>query len=135
MIGLVANLPRGTPFFSFSILIRSNSVIRAHSSAKSLQACSCSVPLTSGSHRGCSGDRVTKVTPKIVSGRVVNAPMLADAPSTSPTTGNSMWAPCERPIQFRCIALTFSGNSIWSNSSNNSSAYSVIRKNHCAISF
>ena len=122
--------PRNTPFFSFSMLMRSNSDMRAHSSRSSRQSASHSVPAHSSSHSECSGERVTKVTPKMVSGRVVKAPITA----LDPATGKSMCAPWERPIQLRCIALTFSGKAMLSISSSNSSEYSVMRTNHCSMS-
>ena len=128
--GLTAWRPRKTPFFSFSMLIRSNSDMRTHSSRSSRQSASHSVPAHSSSHRGCSGERVTNVTPKMVSGLVVNVPMLA----SEPTTGKSMCVPWERPIQLRCIALTFSGKEMLSSSSSSSSEYSVMCRNHCIMS-
>ena len=73
---------------------------------------------------------MTKVAPKIVSGLVVNAP-INDSESA---TGKSMCAPCERPIQFLCIVLTFSGKEMLSSSSSSSSEYSVILTNHWAMS-
>ena len=62
----------------------------------------------------------------MVSGLVVNTPITDDESAT----GNSIWAPFERPIQFRCMAFTFSGKEILSSSSSNSSEYSVIFTNH-----
>ena len=122
--------PRNTPFFSFKRLIRSNSESLAHSSLRSLQPASHSVPLHRSSHRGCSGESVRNVTPNIVSGRVVKQDISASDFSIL----NLISDPLERPIQFLCIAFTFSGNSTSSNESSNSSEYSVILRNHWAIS-
>ena len=108
----------------------SNSDIREHSSLRALHPSSHSLPEHNSSHKGCSGDKVRKVTPKMVSGLVVNAPITDEESAT----WKSIWAPLERPIQFLCIALTFSGNEIFSSSSSNSSEYSVILTNHCAMS-
>ncbi|CPW09794.1 Uncharacterised protein [Mycobacteroides abscessus] len=51
----------------------------------------------------------------------------------SPTPGapNNTDAPCERPIQLRCMVLTLSGQSSTSRSSINLSEYAVIRIIHC----
>ena len=49
-----------------------------------------------------------------------------------PCTVKITRAPSERPIQFRCIVSTFSGqDSSSAVSSSSASAYSVILKNHC----
>jgi hypothetical protein len=54
---------------------------------------------------GCSGASTKKVAPNSVSGRVVNTG------SSTPSSGsrNTTRAPCERPIQLRCIVSTRSG--------------------------
>ncbi len=113
------------------MLILSNSEIFAHSSFRFLHPPSHLVPAHNCSHNSCSGETVTNVTPKIVSGLVVKTPITESVPST----GKSIWAPFDLPIQFLCIVLTFSGNEILSSSSRSSSEYSVILRNHCAISF
>ena len=65
--------------------------------------------------------------PNNVSGLVVNT--LIDSSKSLIFKLNS--APCDLPIQFFCIALTFAGQSPISLSpSSNSSAYSEILKNH-----
>ena len=73
-----------------------------------------------------------KVTPNNVSGRVVNT-VIRSSPPISASKGNETSAPSERPIQFVCIAWIRSGQSIFEKSSS-SSAYLVIRKNHCSRS-
>jgi hypothetical protein len=70
-----------------------------------------------------------KVAPKRVSGRVVKTSISADSPATV-TTGKRTRAPSERPIQLRCMILTFSGQSTRSRSSASRSAYAVIRIIH-----
>ena len=60
-----------------------------------------------------------------MSGRVVKT-SIASSPDLKVTR-----APCERPIQFRCMDLTFSGQSSRSRSSTRRSAYAVIRIIHC----
>ena len=114
--GWIAKEPVGTPFFLPIFLIRSNSLIATTSSCSNFQSCSYSVPSTKLCANSCSGASVTKVTPKSVSGRVVNTLNLSSRPSTA----NSISAPSERPIQSCCSALTFSGKSIVSNPSSNS---------------
>src|SRR3954451_11997289 len=60
---------------------------------------------------------------------------VADAPSES-SSANSTIAPSLLPIQLRCIVRTFSGQpSSFSIPSSNSSAYFVVRTNHCSSSF
>ena len=81
------------------------------------------------SRSGYSGATTRKVAPIIVSGRVVKTLILR------PPTLKSISAPMERPIQFFCMVLILSGQSRASISSSNSSAYSVILKNHCFIFF
>ena len=67
----------------------------------------------------------------MVSMRVVKTSMRASLP----VTGNVTRAPSDRPIQLRCITTTFSGHSVSvSRPASSSSAYAVIRKNHCSSS-
>ena len=68
------------------------------------------------------------VAPCRVSGRVVKTVIGSSRPSTTKST----WAPLLRPIQLRCIAMTFDGQvpSSCFRSSSSRSAYSVIRKYH-----
>jgi hypothetical protein len=82
---------------------------------------------------GCSGATATKVTPMIVSARVVNTlrrPWSTRLPS-APVIAceNAKRTPSERPIQLLCIRRTRSGQPssrlTWSS---NSCAYSVMRK-------
>ena len=67
-----------------------------------------------------------KVAPNSVSGRVVKTSIDA----SWPTTGKDTRAPWLRPIQLRCMSLTFSGQSTRSRSSASRSAYAVIRIIH-----
>ncbi len=64
-----------------------------------------------------------------MSGLVVNTSISAAPPA--PSTANNTDAPCERPIQLRCMVLTFSGQSRTSRSSINRSEYAVMRIIHC----
>ncbi len=70
-----------------------------------------------------------KVAPHSVSGRVVNTSIGSPASVRKRTL-----APWLRPIQFVWSTFTGSGQSI-SEKSSSSSAYLVIRKNHCSRSF
>ena len=54
--------------------------------------------------------------------------------SGRPSTARSNSAPSERPIQLRCMVLTRSGHSRSSRAARSSSAYAVMRKNHCSRS-
>ena len=80
---------------------------------------------TSASTSSCSGASTMYVAPKTVSGRVVNTRI---GPAS---VGKSMCAPVDRPIQLRCMALTFSGQSSVSRSSSSRSPYAVMRIIHC----
>ncbi len=59
-----------------------------------------------------------------MSGRVVKTRI---GPASLP---KSTWAPRDRPIQLRCMVLTFSGQSSRSRSSSSRSPYAVIRIIH-----
>ena len=85
---------------------------------------------TNDSSLGYSGATTKNVAPSIVSGRVVKTLILRLF-----VIIKSISAPTERPIQFFCMVLIFSGHSRLSISSRSSSAYSVILKNHCFIFF
>ena len=54
--------------------------------------------------------------------------------SSPPSVRNATSAPSLRPIQLRCNLITASGQSSPEKSSS-SSAYAVMRKNHCSMSF
>ena len=62
---------------------------------------------------GCSTANTKNVTPQSVSGRVVNTSTLSPVSAIS----NSTPAPSERPIQFRCMVMTRSGQSTNSSTS------------------
>ncbi len=66
------------------------------------------------------------VAPNRVSGRVVKT----SRPASDRSTGNVTRAPWLRPIQLRCMSLTFSGQSTRSRSSARRSAYAVMRIIH-----
>ena len=70
--------------------------------------------------------------PKTVSARVVKT-VIPSPPSTGDSSAKRISAPSERPIQCRCIVRMRSGHSIDEKSSS-SSAYRVMRKNHCSRS-
>ena len=72
------------------------------------------------------------VTPKIVSGRVVNT-RISFSLTPGASSPNATSIPSERPIQFRCIVVTCWGHSIFEKSSS-SSAYAVVFRNHCSKS-
>ena len=69
------------------------------------------------------------VAPNNVSGRVVNTSM------SPASVWNNTDAPVDRPIQLRCMALTFSGQSSNSRSSSSRSEYAVMRIIHCRSRF
>src|SRR5260370_21816945 len=56
--------------------------------------------------------------------------------STTSATANFNFAPCDFPIQFRCIKMTRSGHPPSSSfkSSSSWSEYAVVFRNHCSIS-
>ena len=60
------------------------------------------------------------VAPNSVSGRVVKTSISTGAPSFAAAANNAD-APVERPIQLRCMVLTFSGQSSMSRSSSSRS--------------
>ena len=152
MSGLVANDPVKTPVLSFSSICRSTSLLRdaarryAVTAASGVPLAAASVPFhasgvpsgqppagTSSATKGCSGATTMKVAPNSVSGRVVKTSMTSSAPARDPAarvTGKRTDAPVERPIQLRCMILTFSGHSTRSRSSASRSAYAVIRIIH-----
>jgi hypothetical protein len=110
---------------SFSRVASSASVTppRLHSSMK---AASCGSLAAAAVAIGCSGATATKVTPRMVSARVVNTymrPSPISAPCASRIAcGNAKRTPVERPIQFSCISLTRSGQPRPSRSASSSSA-------------
>ena len=118
----------GTPVFSRSVSPRSSGVSRRERLTYSCTASSYSVPAARRKTSGCSGAMTKNVAPNSVSGRVVK--IWYSVPSSSHANVTS--APCERPIQLRCIVTTWWGQSIVSRSSSSRSAYSVMRKNHCS---
>src|SRR3989344_4750488 len=84
-----------------------------------------------------SAETATKVAPKSVSGRVVKTLTLC-VPSFCPgmpESGNSNFAPSERPIQFLCDSLIDSGQFNASKSERRRSAYSRIFKTHWRSGF
>ncbi len=72
------------------------------------------------------------VTPKMVSGRVVK---ISNASSGLPWISKRISAPSERPIQFLCVSLSDSDQSIRSSPSRRRCAYALTRRHHCHIFF
>ena len=79
----------------------------------------------------CSGANVIKLTPKMVSGRVVKTSITSSCPFTLKDTD----APTDFPIQLRCVSLRESVQSIVSKPCSKRSAYAEIRIDHCVIFF
>ena len=83
---------------------------------------------------GCSGARTMNVAPNSVSGRVVKTRSRSPPGwCSSGATSKSISAPSDRPIQFVCWMRMGSGQSMPVKSSS-SSAYVVVRRNHCSRS-
>ena len=82
---------------------------------------------------GCSAATAQKVTPMMVSARVVNTYILP-SPIGLPSApamacGNAKRTPWLLPIQLACIVRTRSGQpGMWSRQESSSSAYCVIRR-------
>ena len=127
---LPVNAPRLPSAAGSPSAMRSMSVSAAARVRNSSTATRCSA-VVSSSTSGCSGARTAYVMPKLVSGRVVNTRTVR---SGRPSTGRSNSAPSDRPIQLRCMVLARSGHSRPSRASRSSSAYWVMRKNHCSRS-
>jgi len=138
LTGFVAKLPVNTPVLSRLVSWRDTddlacaarwyaATASAGVAAPPVQAGrvpSGQAPVVSCATSGCSGARTMNVAPKSVSGRVVNT---VSGPAGEP---NSTRAPCERPIQLRCMLLIASVQSSVSRSSISRSAYAVIRISH-----
>ena len=120
--------PVKTPVLSGSSATRSISDLRA---VASIYACTSAVfsPVVTRDTSGCSGAKTINVAPKSVSGRVVNT--CSESPDSVLKTTS---APSLRPIQLTCARIVSSGQSRSLSPSINSSAYSVILKNHCVSS-
>ena len=95
------------PFFSIVAMSASITLPRLHSSMKAaqLRGCRCAACVASG----CSAATAQKVTPMIVSARVVNThslPSPIGLPShRAMSCGNAKRTPSLLPIQFACIDL------------------------------
>ena len=86
---------------------------------KAWTAASWGVPAVRVLSRGCSTASDMKLTPKMVSGRVVKMVIV----SSQPSTGKSQASPVLLPIQLRCMVTTFSGQPVsLSRSASSSSA-------------
>src|SRR3954468_12152735 len=71
----------------------------------------------------------------MVSILVVNTSIAAAAGSDGFSSANVTRAPSDLPIQLRCMVRTLSGHPLKRSApSSSSSAYCVIRKNHCSSS-
>jgi hypothetical protein len=125
--GLIACLPRKTPVFGRSADWRSMSVSLRTPVRYASSASRCSGVHTSAAS-GESAAMTKNVAPYSVSGRVVNTV----TGSSRPSMANSISAPSDLPIQFRCISSTRSGHvpASGSMSASSRSAYSVILKYH-----
>ena len=142
LAGLVAYAPRNTPvlaLFSWrsrsdfaAMVARYAATASAGVAAPNVQRVSTSAghcSATNASTNSCSGASTMYVAPNKVSGRVVNT-------SISPASvANSTAAPVDRPIQLRCMVLTFSGQSSSPRSSSRRSEYAVMRIIHCRSRF
>src|SRR6478736_3720670 len=142
LAGFVAWLPRNTPVLSlFSWRSRSDlaAMVARYAATASAGVAAPNVhrASTSAGHwaavslstRSCSGASTMYVAPNNVSWRVVNTSM------SPASVWNSTDAPVDRPIQLRCMALTFSGQSSTSRSSSSRSEYAVMRIIHCRSRF
>ena len=98
------------PFFSIVARSASITLPRLHSS---MNAASAGLRFAACAASGCSAATAQKVTPMIVSARVVNTyirPSPIGAPSSSRMScGNAKRTPSLLPIQFACIVFTRSG--------------------------
>ncbi len=104
--GFTAWTPRGMPsrVSACSRLVRG--VVRRVSSIASISGLA-PPALASVGTSGCSAANTKNVTPHSVSGRVVKTSTASPVSAIS----NVTLAPCERPIQLRCIVITRSGHS------------------------
>jgi len=81
--------------------------------AKAATSPAAGVPATSSGTSGCSAARLMKVTPRVVK--------TATAPAR-PSRGKRISAPGLRPIQFRCMVSTRSGQPVRRSRSRSSSS-------------
>ena len=143
--------PEKTPV-TLRSLMRSRSVRFFTYSMYSATASRCS-SVVSLATSSLSGARTMKVTPKMVSARVVKIVKAPSAPPVGefwfaesgdrpPPPGepegailNSISVPSERPIQLRCVSLSDSVQSIVSSPSSRRCAYADTRRHHCLIFF
>ena len=133
--GFIAWKPVKNPSFSASPETRAmRSCVRNRVASARIRSPSDDAPANI-STSGCSGATRTNVAPKMVSMRVVNTSMSAGAPAGASGSPKRTRAPSDRPIQFRCIVRTLSGQWVSvSSAASNSSAYAVILRNHCSRS-
>ncbi len=115
MTGWRQKAPVATPSLPSARSAREVARTRAEKAATSWAA---GVPATSSGTSGCSAARLMKVTPKSVSARVVKT---ATAPAR-PSRGKRISAPGLRPIQFRCMVSTRSGQPVRRSRSRSSSS-------------
>ncbi len=101
------------PFFS--CVANSASVVPPvlHSSMKAANA---GLPAAACAASGCSGATAQKVTPMMVSARVVNT-YMRPSPISAPEASRMSWVKAKRtpsllPIQFSCISRTLSGQPV-----------------------
>ena len=119
--GFTTRPPVATPRLSSGPVVDMRSIsLRPSTDVLKASTAALRSSLVSSSTRGCSGETTANVMPKEVSGRVVNtasgSTSLRAFPSPS-AIGRPNSVPSERPIQWRCMTLTFSGQSTVSMSS------------------
>ena len=98
------------PFFSIVAMSASMTLPRRHSSRNPASA---GLVFAACSAKGCSAATAQKVTPMIVSARVVNTYILPSPISAPPSSRmscrNAKRTPTLLPIQLACIVFTRSG--------------------------
>ena len=98
----------------------------------SMKAASAGLPAAACAASGCSGATAQKVTPMMVSARVVNTYMRPSPISCRPSASRMSWVKAKRtpsllPIQFSCISLTRSGQpGRWPFATLSSSSWGVV---------
>ena len=127
--GLTAYDPENTPVTRRS-LMRSRSVRFFTYARYSSTSARCSV-VVSLSTSSLSGASTMKVTPKMVSARVVK--IVND--SSELATLNAISVPSLRPIQLRCVSFSESVQSMVSSPSSSLCAYADTRRHHWRIFF
>ena len=119
--GFTTRDPVATPRLSSEPSVESRSISeRPATEARKASTVALSLSVVNSSTRGCSGEMTANVMPNDVSGRVVKTARGATSSRADPSAldiGRPNSAPSDRPIQWRCMTLTFSGQSTLSMSS------------------